>query len=173
MRALIVYESLYGTNRLIAQAIAAGFGTNADVAILEAHSAPSSIGDDVDIIVVGGPNHMTALPSPGSRAEAAKEGNGQAQPGGSGLREWIGSLRLSRCGQATAVWDTRMIRPRILALFDHGARQIAAGLKRAGANSVCKPEKFYSSDGVGALVAGEEERARAWGATLAATMRCR
>ena len=167
MKVLIVYETLHGTNRLIAQAIAAGIGANADVTMVEAHSAPSTIDAGVDLLVVGGPNHMMALPSPGSRADAAKENNGKVPSANPGLREWLKSLRLSRRGQAAAVWDTRMARPRILAFFDHGARQIATGLKRAGATLACKPENFYSADGVGALLAGEEERARHWGAQLA------
>jgi len=61
-----------------------------------------------------------------------------------------------------------MASPRILDVFDRSARTIAARLRRAGAKLVGKPQKFYSADGVGALVSGEEERARMWGAELAA-----
>jgi hypothetical protein len=57
------------------------------------------------------------------------------------------------------------------------ARAVAAGigadasitkqLRRVGARLVSEPAHFYSADGVGALVAGEEARAREWGAQLA------
>lgn len=60
-----------------------------------------------------------------------------------------------------------MASPHILVVFDHSARTIAKGLSRAGARLVSKPQKFYSADGIGALMAGEEERARLWGAELA------
>jgi hypothetical protein len=167
MRVFIVYESLYGTNRLIANAIAGGIGERAEITILEARSAPSTIGADVDLLVVGGPNHKTGLPRPATRIEAAAERVSHLDPADPGLREWLEKLRLSHRGQPAAVWDTRMASPRILDFIDHSARMIAKGLSRAGARLVSKPEKFYSADGIGALVAGEEERARSWGAALA------
>jgi hypothetical protein len=170
MRVLIVYESLYGTNRMIAHAIAAGIGVDASITIVEAQSAPSTIDADVDLIVVGGPNHKAGLPRPATRAEAAAESDGTLHPADLGLREWLEDLQLSRRGQLAAVWDTRMASPRILDIFDHSARTIATGLRRAGARLVSKPQKFYSADGVGAVVAGEEERARMWGAELASLM---
>lgn len=171
MRVLIVHETLYGTNRRIAQAIASGLGTDAATTIVEAQSAPSTIDADVDLIVVGGPNHKAGLPSPTSRAEAAAEGDGTLQPADRGLREWLEGLRPLRPGQPAAVWDTRMAAPRILDVFDRSAGTIAKRLRRAGARLVGKPQKYYSTDGVGALVAGEEERARAWGAELASLVR--
>ena len=171
MRILIVHESLYGTNRKIAQAIASGFGADAATTIVEAQAAPSAIAVDVDLLVVGGPNHKAGLPSPTSRAEAVAEGDGTLRPAERGMREWLEGLRLERPGQPAAVWDTRMAAPRILDIVDRGAATIAKRLRGAGARLVGKPQKYYSADGVGALVAGEEERARAWGAELARQMR--
>ncbi len=170
MRVLIVYESLYGTNRMIARMIADGIGPDADVTITEARSAPSAIGDEVDLIVVGGPNHHTGLPTRESRAEAVEEDSGKTQSASVGLREWLSGLSLANRGQPVAVWDTRMARPRILVLLDHSSRVIAKELKRAGARLVCKPQTFYSADGIGAIVAGEEERARTWGTRLVSLM---
>jgi len=173
MRVLIVHESLYGSNRKIAQAIASGIGADAATTIVEAQAAPSTIDVDIDLIVVGGPNHKAGLPSPTSRAEAAADGDGTLRPAERGLREWLEGLRLDRPGQPAAVWDTRMAAPRILDVFDRGAATIARRLRRAGARLVGRPQKYYSADGVGALVAGEEDRARAWGAELASLMRHR
>lgn len=167
MRVLIVFESLYGTNRMIAQAIAAGIGADAAVTITEAQSAPTTIEAEVDLVVVGGPNHITGLPRPTTRARAAAESDGDLRPAHRGLREWLKELQLSRRGQPAAVWDTRMASPRILDVFDRSARTIARSLKRAGTRLVSEPKKFYSLDGIGALVAGEEELARIWGAELA------
>ncbi len=171
MRVLIVHESLYGTNLKIAQAIASGFGSDAATTIAEAQAAPSAIPVDLDLLVVGGPNHKAGLPSPSSRAEAAADGDGTLRPAERGLREWLEGLRIDRAGQPAAVWDTRMASPRILDFVDHGAATIAKHLRSAGARLVEKPQKYYSADGVGALVAGEEERARAWGAELARQVR--
>jgi hypothetical protein len=166
MRALIVYESLYGTNRTIAEAIAAGLGADATVTLLDAETAPATIDDQVDLLVVGGPNHQFGLPRPATRAEAAAEWEGERRPAERGLREWLDGLRLSRTGQPAAVWDTRMASPRILDTLDHSSRTIAKQLRRAGARLVTDPEHFYSADGKGALTEGEQERARAWGAHL-------
>jgi hypothetical protein len=60
-----------------------------------------------------------------------------------------------------------MASPRILDTFDRSARTIAKRLRRGGARLVIEPEHFYSADGKGALVDGELDRARAWGAELA------
>jgi hypothetical protein len=170
MRVLIVCESLYGTNQRIARAVAAGIG-GAAATTVEARVAPSVIDADVDLVVVGGPNHKAGLPRPTTRAEAAAESGGTLQVAERGLREWLEELRFSRSGQPVAVWDTRMASPRILDLFDRSAAMIAGRLRRAGARLVDEPRKFYSADGKGALVEGEEERARAWGAELAARVR--
>ena len=167
MRVLVVYESLYGTNLRIAQAIAGGFGSDATITIVGAEAAPAVVAADVDLIVVGGPNHKAGLPSPTTRAEAAADGDGARRPADRGLVEWLEDLRLARPGQLAGVWDTRMAAPRILALFDRSASTIARRLRRAGARLVDKPQKYLSADGVGALVVGEEERARSWGAELA------
>jgi hypothetical protein len=171
MHVLVVHESLYGTNRRIAEAIAAGIGGDAATTIVEAQDAPTAIGTDVDLIVVGGPNHRASLPRAETRADAAAEGDGTLRPAERGLREWLEELRLARRGQPVAVWDTRMASPRILDFIDQSARMISKGLRRAGAELVGKPQKFYSADGLGALVAGEEERARAWGAELGRSLR--
>jgi hypothetical protein len=171
MRVLIVYESIYGSNLKVSQAIAAGIGGDATTTIVDARAAPAAVDADVDLIVVGGPNHMARLPTPASRAEAAARDEGSHEAAQRGLREWLADLRLARRGQAAAVWDTRMASPRILDLVDRGAATIAAGLRRAGARLVGRPRKFYSADGIGALVPGEEERARAWGAELGELLR--
>lgn len=168
MRAIIVYESLFGTNRTIAEAIADGIGADADVTLVDAETAPSTIDDQVDLLVVGAPNHQFGLPRPATRAEATAEGETTRRAVERGLREWLDDVRLSRSGQPAAVWDTRMASPRFLDVVDHSSRTIVTRLRRAGAHVVADAEHFYSADGKGALVEGEAERARVWGADLAA-----
>lgn len=165
-QAMIVHESLYGTNRALAQAIAHGMGASYTVVVVEAHAAPSIVPVDLDLLVVGGPNHKTALPTPETRAEAVAEGTGELRVCDRGLREWLDDLEVDRRGQRVAVWDTRMASPRVLARMDRGSRMIAKRLRRAGCRLVAEPEHFSSSDGVGGLVDGELERACAWGEQL-------
>jgi hypothetical protein len=64
MRVLIVYESIYGSNLKIARAVAAGIGGDATTTIVGAQAAPAAVDAGVDLIVVGGPNHMAACPPP-------------------------------------------------------------------------------------------------------------
>ena len=167
LQVLIVYESLYGTNRILAQAIADGVGEPHTVTLVEAHGSPTVVADDVDLLVVGGPNHKTGLPSSATRVEAAADSDGQLHPADRGVREWLADLEISRRGQLVAVWGTRMASPRILDKIDRGSRTIVKRLRRAGARLAADPEHFYSSDGVGGLVDGEVERARRWGEELA------
>jgi hypothetical protein len=141
-------------------------GPEATVTIVEAHVAPTTIAADVDLLVVGGPNHKAGLPRPETRAEAAAR-DGSLHPADRGLREWLEDVELARRGQPLAVWDTRRASPRVLDTFDHSSRTIAKRLRRAGARLISDPEKFSSSDGKGGLVDGEEQRAREWGAHLA------
>lgn len=167
MRALIVYESVFGTNRTIAEAIAAGLGDDATTTLVDAEDAPATIDDGIDLLVVGGPNHKSGLPRPDTRAEAAQDRQGARSPAERGLREWLDEVTLARPGQPAAVWDTRMQSPKILNVVDHSSRTIAKQLRRAGARLVTDAEHFFSADGQGALVEGEQDRARAWGAHLA------
>src|SRR3954452_18573416 len=97
MKALIVYESMYGNTHAVATAIAQGLGPDADVDVRPVHEAgaPPS---DVELLVVGGPTHMHGLTTTmtrGMAVSAAKEEAGHVEPGASaepGLREWLRTL---------------------------------------------------------------------------------
>ena len=58
MKALVVYESMYGNTHAVADALADVLGPDVDVRpVHEAGSVPG----DVDLLVVGGPTHMHGL----------------------------------------------------------------------------------------------------------------
>ena len=76
MKALIVYESMYGNTH----AVAAGLGPEAEVDICPVH-AVGTVPADLDLLVVGGPTHMHGLSTAMSRsmaANAAKEDPGNS-----------------------------------------------------------------------------------------------
>jgi hypothetical protein len=171
MRALIVYESMFGTNRTVATALADGIGPPWETEVLEVGHAPVVIGPDVDLLVVGGPNHQFGLPRPSSRVMAAAElAEDTVVSPGPGLREWLTELVIESHGQPVAVWETRMAAPKALHLVDRSARSIARRLERAGAHLVIAPEHFEVRDMQGPLLEGEEAHARRFGQQLAAAI---
>jgi flavodoxin len=168
MRATVVYESIYGNSRAIAEAVAAGLGDARVVPVREAHSPD----DEVDLLVVGGPTHMHGLATSGSRrmaVEAAKEdGHAAVEPGATdepGLRAWLRELP-DLDGARAATFDTRLDRSPMLT--GTAARGIARRLRRHGYEVVAS-QSFLVQDSEGPLEDGELERARSWGEELAAS----
>lgn len=165
MNAVVVYESMYGNTRAVAEAIADGLGGAAVVPVQDASAA-----DAADLLVVGGPTHMHGLATTGSRrmaVEAATEdGHAGVEPGaadGPGLRRWLHDMP-QRDGARAAAFDTRL--DRSPALTGAAARGIARRLRRRGYD-VASRESFLVEDAEGPLEDGELDRARAWGETLA------
>ena len=79
MRALIVYESMFGGTRDIARAIAAGLRTAVPVDVHGVGDTPGTlgaVGDDVSLLIVGAPTHPGGLSRPRSRAAARSEVSG-------------------------------------------------------------------------------------------------
>jgi len=55
MHALVVFESMFGNTQAVAGAIAHGLASRMTVDVVEVGSAPESVGDAVDLLVVGAP----------------------------------------------------------------------------------------------------------------------
>jgi hypothetical protein len=191
VRVLVVYESVMGNTRVIAEAVALGVLAavpGANVRCLPV-SRLTSEPPDADLVVVGGPTHHFGLPAERTRRmwvqgalRRGRESGGAArlEPGaaGPGLREWLDELadpgapqadciagaRDVSAGPRAAAFDTRFGRP----MAGSAARLIANRLRRHGFRLVARPEGFIVEDQAGPLRAGERERAVAWGARLAA-----
>jgi Flavodoxin domain len=165
MDAIVVYESVYGNTRAIAEAIADGLGA---ATLLPVHEAQRP--GTADLLVVGGPTHMHGLATTRSRhlaAEAAREDGQTRLDGGAteepGLRSWLHDLSPG-AAQFAAAFDTRLDRsPWVTGV---AARGIARRLRRRGID-VIATESFLVADAEGPLEPGELERARAWGVELA------
>ncbi|HET9102525.1 MAG TPA: flavodoxin domain-containing protein [Solirubrobacteraceae bacterium] len=161
MSALIVYESMYGNSRAIAEAIAAGIGD------AEVH-AVSRVPHDFhrhELLVVGGPTHAHGMTTERSRQAAAEADRAHLEPGatdGPGLRQWIAEIPRS-CAGSAAVFDTRA--DHAAWLTGSAAHAIARRLRHRGYD-VIAAESFLVSGNAGPLAGGELERARAWGEGL-------
>lgn len=161
MRAVVVYESLWGNTAAIARAIAEGIGEGAQ-ALSTAAANPPAVGE-ADLVVAGSPVLAFGLPS-----EKTREGI-RANPGKAPtpadlshppMRLWLAALPAGSGG--AAAFDTQVRGP-----FGSAASAILEGLERAGYRPVAKPIGFIVKGKYGPLRAGEIERARRWGAELA------
>jgi hypothetical protein len=195
MRLLVVYESVMGNTRIVAEAIAEGMSRAAPhawVRCLSVHRIPAEL-PEVDLVVIGGPTHVFGLPADWTRRAWVRgmlrrtRTNGrvvQLEPGaaGPGLREWFEELPPTGdphdCldgahpieeGRRAAVFDTRLDRP-----FAGGAaRGIAQRLRLQGYQLMARPEGFLVEARPGPLLAGEQDRAANWGGLLVARMPAR
>lgn len=166
MDAIVVYESVFGNTRAIADAVAEGLGSVPVVSVREAAKRR----EPVDLLVVGGPTHMHGLSTARSRRLAAEgaheDGADRVEAGATeepGLRSWLRDLPPSAATRVAA-FDTRLDKaPWVTGV---AARGIARRLRRHGMD-VVSTESFLVEDSEGPLLEGELDRARAWGIELA------
>ena len=162
MRALVVFESLWGNTEQVARAVAAGLGESAEVEVVDVREAPA-LPDDVDLVVAGGPTHAFSMTRASTRADAVKQGapHGTGEPG---LREWLEAQ--PRTGHhRIATFDTRVTK--VHRLPGSAARSAARSARKHGYTVATEPTSFYVDDMAGPLADGELERATAWGRELA------
>jgi hypothetical protein len=169
MRALVVYESMYGNTHLVAKAIAAGLGLPAgNVLPVVDVTEESLVG--LDLLVVGGPTHVHGMSRESTRKAAveaatkdpAKGLTVDAEATGPGLREWFDGL--GTLEGAAAAFDTRLTGPAMMT--GRASKSIAKHLRHHGLRLVLPPESFLV-DRSTRLIADEEKRAHAWGERLA------
>lgn len=170
MSAIVVYESVYGNTRAVAEAIAEGLG---DALLTPVHEAPGQVGG-YELLVVGGPTHMHGMATRSSRQAAVdavqEDGNAHEIEAGAteepGLRAWLRELADGSHIKAAA-FDTRA---------DHSpwltgaaSRGIAKRLRHRG-YEVVDCESFLVEESEGPIAAGELDRAREWGRKLASLL---
>ena len=163
MRAIVVYESHWGSTAAVARAIAEGMGH--DVPALHTDDAYSAALAGVDLIVAGAPGHRLRAAASGG-AETARR----------------------RCDRAAARRPLAPVAPRVarrpglqsrlgrclrdahLVVATRRDRHDESKLREAGYLKLTKAERFIVGGAYGPLRDGELARARVWGATLAALL---
>lgn len=159
----MVFESMFGNTRIVAEAVAAGLAAGAAVELVDVGRAPVTLTADLDLLVVGGPTHGFGLSRPQTRAQAAAEVGGPIPTGEPGLREWLDELDCHATRARIAAFDTR-----VRHLPGSAAHAAARRLHRLGLTIAVAPVSFYVAGRHGPLLAGEADRACRWGAGLVA-----
>lgn len=159
MNAIVVFDSLHGNTERVAHAIGEALEPLGEVRVLRTTEIPP--GTTADAWVVGGPTQNHGMSRP---LASLVDG----MPGGS-LRD-----------VPVATFDTRYRYPRLMS--GSAAHSAAGHLRKAGCRLVTDPESFFVQEGprpagggkplpgTEHLEEGELERARAWGARLAALL---
>jgi flavodoxin-like protein len=168
-RVTIVYESMFGSTRRIAEAIARGLGHEVVATLVRVAEASDSI-TDADLLIVGAPTHVHGLSRPQTRADAAKwaadpERDLELEPGadGPGVREWLD--RVDELPARSAVFDTRADIPEIFS--GSAAKKIEHELRRMRSDPLVERHSFLV-DKRSHLEAGELQRAEDWGREISA-----
>jgi flavodoxin len=145
MRALVVYDSVYGNTEEIAKAIG-GAISGGEVSVLRAGEVGPPEMENISLLVVGAPTQ-----------------GGRAMPA---IRDFLDRVSKSEInGVDAAAFDTRLV-TKMVKIFGYAAGKIASSLKKKGAKLVAEPEGFFVDGTKGPLAEGELERAAAWGKGL-------
>jgi len=173
MRAVIIYESMFGNTHAIAVAIGKGIGQGlgpvVNVVVVPVVEADRERLGEADLLVVGGPTHFHGMSRTRTRKWAAATAqkpkkdlvlDRDAQ--GPGVRDW---LRSPGHGHTKfAAFDTRFEGPAVLR--GRASSPISRKLRKHGFEMVSKPESFFVTL-ENHLEPGEESRAQEWGKRLA------
>jgi hypothetical protein len=163
VKALIVYESMFGNTRRIAEAIRDGLSPGASVTLTDVADATRVVPDDIDLLVVGGPTHAFSMSRHGTREDAVRRGAKSTDLAG-GIREWLHELGEGP-RPAFASFDTRVDVP----LLPGAASRSAAKAARRLGFTVLDTASFRVADYEGPVLPGEIERAIEWAKGLLGT----
>jgi flavodoxin len=161
MRAMVVYDSMYGNTKEIAGAIGRALGPQEEVEIVQAGEARPQQLAGLTLLVVGSPTQRFS-----PTAATSEFLKGIPEDGLKGIK--------------VAAFDTRFPEGkieeiRILAffvrLFGYAAEPIAKRLQKKGGELVVPLEGFCVGDTEGPLLEGELERAVSWAEKIVSTTR--
>lgn len=152
MKAIVVYDSVYGNTKAVAEAIGKALGTQDDVTTARVgEMAPEQL-REVELLIVGSPTQKFSPLGSITRFLKRLPENGLQ-------------------GVKVAAFDTRVSQEklaeiRILAflvrMFGYAAKPIADRLQKKGGTLAVPPEGFCVDDSEGPLLDGELERAAEW-----------
>jgi flavodoxin len=156
MRALIVYDSIFGNTAAIAKAIGATIeSTGQEIRVLAVGDAKPEDVEGADLLIVGSPTR-------GFRPTPA-------------IQEFIGRLEHAKCdGLSAAVFDTRLdletIHPVplrwVIDVGGYASSRLQTELAEMGCDVMAEPAGFLVQGTEGPLKDGELARAGDWAQTI-------
>lgn len=153
MSSLVVFDTTYGNTEMAARAVAEVLARRGPVRTLRAADVKPGHLEGVTLLVVG-------TPSRGSRPSDA-------------VRGWLAGLTLGQLdGVRVVAFDTRLDddRHRLAAWWarrvGRAADAVLARLQDLGGEPVAATDGFRLERGIGPLLEGETNRARAWAGAL-------
>jgi hypothetical protein len=166
LRALLVYESMFGNTEEVARDVAVGLvDAGVLVRLVEVTTARPADEYAFDLLVVGAPTHAFSLSRPSTREDAVRKG-GRSAAATTGLREWLGAMSgHGRQHGMAAAFDTRVTSMRRLPKAASTRAHHLLG--HLGFAMLSRPTGFLVTDLKGDLVTGEGERAESWGRMIA------
>lgn len=173
MRIVLIFESMFGTTRAVAEAIAEGLAPFGAVTVANVNDAGASdAASTADALVVGGPTHVHGMSRKASREEARAWADDPAKnltldptAPGTGVREWMDTLRAVPAH--IAAFDTRIDIAQLLS--GRASTHIEHTLTKRGAHALVPAESFLVSK-QNVLEDDELARAQAWGASVGAAL---
>jgi len=145
VKALVVYDSMYGNTETIAKAI--GGAIPGEVGVRRAGDVSASDLQSIDLLVVGSPT----------------QGGRPTKP----IQDFVNSIGGTVRGLRVAVFDTRLS-AKWVGVFGHAAERIADALQKRGGILAAPAAAFVVGGKEGPLKEGEAARAAEWARGLSA-----
>lgn len=157
MKALVIYDSVFGNTEKLAQAIAGVLASSGEVEAKRVGEVSRSDLDGLDLLVVGSPTRkFTATPA---------------------TKQFLRGLAPDALQRVrVAAFDTRVdiaaennrFLSFLVKLFGYAAEPIAKLLEKKGGEAAAEPAGFFVGGTEGPITEGERERAEAWARSLVA-----
>lgn len=151
MRTLILYDSLHGNTKKIAESISNGFPSKDTVEVVSTEIVTFEKLKNIDLLIVGSPTH-----------------GGTAKPTLLTFLKDIPNQYLKDI--KIAAFDTRFLESKLgfalkllVRTIGYAAPKISKILISKGGVQIVEPEGFIVNDTEGPIAEGEEKRAQEWG----------
>ncbi|HHY95023.1 MAG TPA: flavodoxin family protein [Firmicutes bacterium] len=160
MKALVVYDSVFGNTEKVAQAIGDSLGAKEDVAVSRVTDVKLEQIDGLTLLLVGSPTRGF------KPTKAIVEFLDRIPAGG------LKGVRISAFDTRISAEDvnSRFLKT-LMRVFRYAAEPIARKLEKKGGTLTVPPEGFIVKDSEGPLKEGELKRAAGWAKSIMSTMR--